>query len=357
MRTNTIQLLINSSIMLSWIFIPTLARDLGASNLQVGLVGASYGVSIFISSYIFGRASDMWGRKVFMTLGMGMSALSFLLQALAWNVPSLIALRFIAGLTLGISTAPLIAYVFETGGKMGKFSSYGSIGWALGNILAGIIAIYWKLFALSSLFFLMAFVISLRLPPSNYRRVRIPLFPREVIKRNFRVYFSYFLRNVGASSIWTIFPLFLLDIGASKFWIGVIYFMNSGLQVILMRYVDRYSDTRLINAGLLISAFVFLGYSFATDYRQVMPLQGFLALSWSGLYVGSLLYMTNRNVERATSVGMLTSVISISGAFGPILGGAISQFYGYREVMVFAAFLSIIGFLISALGKRNPGYP
>jgi predicted MFS family arabinose efflux permease len=121
-----------------------------------------------------------------------------------------------------------------------------------------------------------------------------------------------------------------------------------------MRYVDRYSDTRLINAGLLISAFVFLGYSFATDYRQVMPLQILLAVSWSCLYVGSILYMTHRNVERATSVGMLTSVISISGAFGPILGGIISQLYGYREVMVFAAFLSIIGFFISAVGRRSP---
>jgi MFS family permease len=354
MRTNTIQLLINSSIMLSWIFIPTLAKDLGASNLQVGLVGASYGVSIFISSYIFGRASDMWGRKIFMTLGLGLCAVSFLLQILARDVLSLAALRFIAGFTVGISTAPLIAYVFETGGKMGKFSSYGSLGWAVGNVLAGIIAVYWQLFTISSLFFLIAFAISLRLPPSKHQKVRIPLFPKEMIKRNFRVYFSYFLRNTGASSIWTIFPLFLLDIGASKFWIGMIYFMNSGLQVILMRYVDRYRDTQLINAGLLISAFVFLGYSFTNDYRQVIPLQVFLAFSWSCLYVGSLLYMTHRNVERATSVGMLTSVISISGAFGPILGGVISQLLGYREVMVFAAFLSLVGFLISALGKRNP---
>jgi len=354
MRTNIIQLLFSFSMILSWMFIPTLAKDLGASNLQVGLIGASYGVSIFISSYIFGRASDMWGRKIFITLGLGLCALSFLLQVLAKDILSLAALRFIVGFTVGISTAPLIAYVFETGEKMGKFSSYGSLGWALGNILAGIIAVYWQLFTISSVFFLIAFAISIHLPPSEHQKVRIPIFPKEVIKRNFRVYFSYFLRNTGASSIWTIFPLFLLDIGASKFWIGMIYFMNSGFQVIIMRYVDRYSDTRLINAGLLISTFVFLGYSVATDYRQVMPLQIFLAFSWSCLYVGSLLYMTHRNVERATSVGMLTSVISISGAFGPILGGIISQLYGYREVMVFAAFLSIIGFFISAVGRRSP---
>lgn len=355
MNASIIQLLLSSSIMLSWIFIPNLAKELGASNIEVGLIGASYGVSIFISSYIFGRASDMWGRKVFLTAGLGLCSISFLLQIFATSVVSLALLRFIAGFTIGIATAPLIAYVFETGGRMGKFSSYGSLGWATGNILAGIIAVYWQLFALSSLFFAAAFLISLRLPSSNSPRIKIPLFPREVIKRNLRVYLSYFLRNTGASSIWVIFPLFLTDIGASKFWIGIIYFLNSGLQVVMMRYVDRFRDTHLISLGVLVSSIVFLSYSFATDYRQVIPLQALLALSWSSLYVGSLLYMTNRNIERATSVGMLTSVISISGAFGPFLGGVISQLYGFREVMYFAALLSFIGFIITVRGERNLG--
>jgi MFS family permease len=347
MNTNVIQLLLSSSIMLSWIFIPNLSKELGASNIEVGLIGASYGVAVFISSYIFGRASDMLGRKLFLCAGLGLCAVSFLLQVFASSVASLALLRFIAGFTVGIAMAPLIAYVFETGGRMGRFSSYGSLGWALGNILAGIIAVYWQLFALSSLFFAIAFLISLRLPKADSPRIKIPLFPSEVIRRNLGVYLSYFLRNTGASSIWVIFPLFLTDIGASKFWIGVIYFLNSGSQVIMMRYVDRFRDTHLISLGVLVSSIVFLSYSFATHYQQVIPLQLLLALSWSSLYVGSLLYMTERNIERATSVGMLTSVISISGALGPFLGGIISQLYGFREVMYFASLLSFIGFLIT----------
>lgn len=354
MNTNIIQLLLNTSIMLSWIFIPNLSKELGASNIQVGLIGASYGVAVFLSSYIFGRASDMLGRKLFLCSGLGLCAVSFFLQVFASSVASLALLRFIAGFTVGIAMAPLIAYVFETGGRMGKFSSYGSLGWALGNILAGIIAVYWQLFALSSLCFALAFLLALRLPKANSPRVKIPLFPKEVIKRNLGVYLSYFLRNTGASSIWVIFPLFLVEIGASKFWIGFIYFLNSASQVIMMRYMDRFKDTQLISLGVLVSSLVFLSYSFATHYQQVVPLQLFLALSWSSLYVGSLLYMTERNIERATSVGMLTSVISISGALGPFLGGIISQLYGFRAVMYFASLLSLTGFAITLKSLRSP---
>ncbi len=355
MSVNIIQFLLSSGVMLSWIFIPSLSKDLGASNIQIGLIGASYGVSVFLSSYIFGRASDMLGRKVFINVGLGLCVVSFLIQVFANDVLSLAVLRFVAGFTVGIATAPLIAYVFETGGRMGKLSSYGSLGWALGNILAGIIAVYWQLFALSSLFFLIAFIMSLRLPRARAMRVKIPLFPREVIRRNLGVYISYFLRNTGASSIWVIFPIFLTDIGASKFWIGVIYFLNSGSQVVMMRFVDRFRDTHLISLGVLVSSIVFLSYSFATHYTQVIPLQLLLALSWSCLYVGSLMYMTERNIERATSVGMLTSVISISGAFGPLLGGIISQLYGFRAVMYSAALLSFIGFIIALRNGRSQG--
>jgi MFS family permease len=354
MKTNIIQLLIHLSVMLSWLFIPTMAQDIGANYMQIGFIGASYGIAIFLSSYIFGRASDMYRRKEFIILGLGLCSVSFLLQIFATDVVSLLLLRFIAGFTVGICTAPLISYVFETGGNIGKLSSYGSLGWAFGTILAGIIAVYWQLFTLSSIFFLIAFILSLSLPKSKHRRMSIPLFPKDVIRRNFRVYFACFLRNTGAHSIWAIFPIFLLDLGATKFWIGVIYFLNSGLQVIFMRFMDRYPDKILINFGLLVSTFVFIFYSLTTNYSQILFLNIFLALSWSSLYVGSLLYMAHRNEERATSIGMLTSVISISAAFGPILGGIVSQLFGFREVMLLAGILSFSGFFISITRNRNP---
>ncbi|MBI4344913.1 MAG: MFS transporter [Euryarchaeota archaeon] len=348
MRSDVIQFLSNSAVITSSIFIPLFARELGASNLEVGVIGASYGIAIFISSVLFGRASDLFGRRVFMQLGLGLCTLSFLLQVLAADVLSLTLIRFLAGFTLGIFTAPLIAYAFETGSSMGRFSSLGALGWALGNVVAGIIAVYSELFALSSLFFFIAFLSSLRMKEVPTVKVSLPIFPLAVLRRNSKVYFTYFLRHLGASSVWTIFPLFLVSIGASKFWIGIIYLANSGTQFIIMRFVDRFEEVKLMRVGVILSVVVFASYAFASDYRQIIPIQLLLAASWSCLYVGSLLFLVRRNEEKATSVGILNSVISVASVIGPLLGGLISEAFGYTAVMYFAVALSFLGFLISA---------
>lgn len=350
MRANAIQFLHNAAISMSFIFIPSLAKELGANNLQIGFIGAANGVMIFASSYAFGRAADIYGRMRFLRFGLALSVLSFFLQIFASDWIDLVLIRAFTGFTIGIFIPPLLAYAYEEGGPMGRFSSYGSLGWAIGNLVAGLIAVYWGLFALSSLCFAAALAISLKLPAQEFKALKIPIFPTAVIRRNIRVYAAYFLRHTGANAAWIIFPLFLADIGASPFWIGIIYFLNSGSQVLFMRFADRFRDEELVRAGVVFSVLVFLGYGVASDYRQILPLQFLLAASWSSLYVGSVLYMAHRNVEKATSLGMLNSVISISGAIGPLIGGAVAQLWGFRAVMYAAALLSASGYLASRTG-------
>jgi len=351
MRPNSIQFLYYAASMASWLFIPVLASELGASRFEVGLIGAVYGLALFASTYLFGRASDIKGRRIFIRLGLALSTVTFLLQILAVDAASLLLIRALCGFTMGILIAPLIAYVHEAGGSMGRLSSFGSLGWAVGTLIAGIIGTYTHIFAFSSLLFLVALFLSLKMEGVKGERVEIPLFPREIIKRNLNVYASYFLRNMGATAIWIIFPLFLLDIGATKFWIGFVHFANCFAQFFIMPCMDRYRDTRLISSGLLLSSAVFFSYSLATSYLQIIPLQLVLALSWSFLYVGSLLYMTGRNVERATSVGMLSATIYISGAVGPFMGGAIAQLWGFSAVMYFASLSSFVGYLMCRCGE------
>jgi len=364
MRPNIIQFFSNTAIMMSAIFIPNFALEIGASRAEIGLIGASYGFALFFSSYMFGRASDMRDRRIFLTAGLLLSALAFFLQVATRDALSLMLIRGLAGFSLGIFTAPLIAYTFESGVKPGMFSSYGALGWAFGGLLAGIIAQhgemyvhvnkllpYWEVFVLSSMLFLFSFYISLKLPEVKMKTVQVSLFPAELIKRNIYVYLPSFLRHLGAFSIWIIFPLFLAELGASKFWIGVMYTINAGTQFLVMRRVDIAKDTKLVNAGLLLSLLVFFSYTFSKNFYHVMPIQIFLAVSYSCLYVGSLIFLTNRNEEKATCVGILNSITSISTIFGSLLGGIISQVYGFHATMYLAALLSAAGLLISIVKR------
>ncbi len=367
MRSHLILFLSNASVMMSIIFIPLFADLVGASRLEIGIIGASYGIAIFFSSYFFSRASDMRDKRVFLKAGLSMAAIAFFMQIFARDAISLTLVRGAAGFAMGILTAPLIVYTYESGGKLGIFSSYGALGWAVGGMLAGIIAQfaesvvqteplvpYWAVFILSSVFFFVSFLVSVNLPEVEVRPTRVPLFPVALIKKNLWVYAPMLLRNTGAFSIWIIFPIFLMELGANKFWIGTIFFANTYTQFLIMRRLDIKNDVLLIKAGLFISGLVFFSYSLATEFYLVIPMQIALAFSYSFVYVGSLLFLTRTNEEKTTAVGILNSVLSFSMVLGPLFGGTISQMWGFHVAMYFAAGITFLGLLIAlVLGPKS----
>jgi len=89
MRLNAIQLLTNSAIMMSILFVPLLAQQRGASGFQIGLIVAGYGAAMFISNYIFGRAADSLPPKKLLYAGFICSSVTFFLQMFATDPLSL----------------------------------------------------------------------------------------------------------------------------------------------------------------------------------------------------------------------------------------------------------------------------
>lgn len=349
MNSNTIQFLTSAALMSSVIFIPNLAEEFNASYVEIGIIVAAYNLAFFISSYLFGRASDIYGRMVFLQAGLIISAILFLLQIFANDLTSLLIVRALAGFGAGIFPPALIAHVYDSKRSLGKFSAYGSLGWALGSLVAGFIAVYSSIFIISSLMFAISLFLSLNIQHAPKRHLKVPFFPTKIIKKNFKIYFSFFLRHLGAVSVWAVFPLYLVYLGADKFWIGILYAVNSISQFFVMQKIDKFDSELLIRVGLILSIAVFFLYALATDYYQVIPVQVLLAISWSCLYVGSLTSLMKRNIETATSAGILNSVISISGVFGPIIAGITSEFLGLKFLMYLASILSLIGLFINRL--------
>jgi MFS family permease len=148
--------------------------------------------------------------------------------------------------------------------------------------------------------------------------------------------------------------LYIASLGGDKFWIGVIYMMNTASQVVVMRYADRFREKPLIIAGFVVSLVTFLSFSLAQVFYHLLPMQVLLGVSWACLYVGSLLYLMKHNVEKATSTGILSSVVSLAAVFGSLLGGIIAQiFLDYRATMYAAAILTATGFILSRIGMRK----
>ena len=165
---------------------------------------------------------------------------------------------------MGISTAAIIAYAFESGANMGKYSSYGSLGWIFGAVASALVGDIKLLFWLSFLICLLAFFISLTFPNMPSNNSSTPPNMWHVIKRDYRVYLAVFLRHLGASAVWIIFPLYLASIGLDNFWIGLLWGVNFAVQFVVMRHLERFSEFTMFFYGQLISLFVFIAYAFVT---------------------------------------------------------------------------------------------
>jgi DHA1 family quinolone resistance protein-like MFS transporter len=357
MKANLIRFLTFAAIWSSWTYVPIFAKTIGIDDYGIGLMVASYSLSLFLSSILFGYASDKYGGRIWLIVGLISSSLTFFLQLFAGDFLDLLLIRVLTGFCIGLYPASLIAYVYKRKGNLSRFSSFGSLGWTFGVLSAGFIASFLPIagiFVLSSLLFLAALPLALAMRFDGGSSRSIPILPLKIIRKNFPLYLSVLFRHSGAHMIWTFWPLFLQGLGANLFWIGAINAINSATQFVFMYAISqRIGYTSSVTGGLLLACLTFTSFTIVRDFWQIMPIQILLGISWSLLYVGGLKYLMERNVEKATVTGLFESVISLSSIIGPFIGAFVVYFGGYKATMLLASTLAFAGFLMFKLIKSE----
>lgn len=365
-----------AAILSAFTFVPILAQQIlgdpiGANldtQLYISSLVVVYGAASFIASYIFGRAGDIFGRRIVLHVGLLLSTISFVFLLFSESTEVLFFVRMFNGFSIGMYPGALAAYAYETELKMGRFASAGALGWGVGNLVTGYAALFSLdyAFAVSSLFFVFAFLTALTLPKIQREKVDVPFFPIDTLRRNFPVYSAVLIRHSSAFALWTLWPIFLTSLGADLFQIGIIQALNSIAQVIFMVGItDRFDCEKLIIIGLITTAITFGWFFMVTDFIQIMPAQILLGLSWACLYVGALKYVTERNVERSTASGLLISMMAISGVIGPIMAAFFSTLWAsnpiiaglfsvYQLIILNVIVMSLVGLIVFIYSsKRN----
>jgi len=344
-RPALIKLLSAAATSMTWLFIPLYADDLGSSAIFLGVIVASYALAVFISSMIFGRAADMYGRRKIVIMGLFASSISFALLSLADTPVELLYFRFVCGFTAGMFNSALVAYVAEREAALGRFSSFGALGFTIGFVISGTImafetATYVIFLAASGVFFL-AFLTALSLPKAPEKTFKVPRIPVAMIKKNGHLYAAMLFRHTGASIAWVIFPLYQQSLGLSRDMIAYIWVPNFAAQMLFMNYVDRFKDPHpMVKTGLFAAGSAFVVFIIFNSWWGLIPGMLILGASWSFLYIGVLKELNERNEERATATGLLNSTISLSGIIGPLIGGALAQAFGYSANIIMAAVLT-----------------
>ncbi|MBI4362179.1 MAG: MFS transporter [Euryarchaeota archaeon] len=381
MRWSVVQLCSSAAVASCTLAVPLYTAHLGGTRVEVGLIGTIYGLTLFLSNYLFGAVADRYSRWRVLYLGLGASALVFGLQALATSVGHLAAARGLAGVAAGIFPAALIATVYEQHGPLGRFISWGSLGWSVGFFLIVPLGwlsppgapagwVYGGVFASAALLFGLALAAALRMPREEGPHLHVPLLSLEPLRRNWPIYLSFLIRHTGAQVVWIIFPLYIvsldfppemLALGTRTTWVGLVMGFNVFLQFFMMPRVDRLPETRGVVAGFLLSALSFALYPLARSPLHVLLIQPIIALAWSLLYVGIVKWLMGHTEDKATSSGALASMHGLSYILGPLLGGLLSDLWGFPAAFHLAAALSLAGLLLYLAAPpketRAPGAP
>lgn len=351
MKAEAIQLLSNAGIFGPVIIVPVILQDeFNASKSFIGFVAGMFAGMGFISSYMFGRASDVYGRRLVLRSGLLMSGVATLLQAasVVWGGLVLFTfVRVVIGFCSGMFPAALLAYAYDEKGRMGRFSAYGSAGWGIGNLSVGLFGSFYEgAYLYCSALLFVSYAIALRLPFTKEVRMEVPLFPVALIRKNASVYAAMLIRHTGANMIWVTYPLFLASLGADPAWIGIIYAVNAFGQVMVMPLLDRFEPALLVAVGLAASAATFFTFTLAGSYWEIIPSQMLLATAWACLYVGALRYVMDKNPEKATATGILSSTMSVSGIIGPVVGGVTATSIGFKGSIAVATAMAVLAFAI-----------
>lgn len=345
MKTQALQFLSSGSMLVAVVFVPLYADQvLGLNRVEIASIAFAYSFMLFCSSYLLGRFSDIYGRHKVLVIGLFASGATMYLHSLTLDFYTLIAARCLFGISLGIFPAALLAYAHEGNNKMGRFTSWGQLGWATVTLVGGAIIVISEerfVFVFASVLLFSGFVIALLLPKKKFTRRNVPLNPKQLLIKNMHFYVPVFVRHSVANAIWTFWPLILRAVGAGPFLVGLIMFVNGGTQFLVMFFIsDRVDPFKLFLAGLMISTLTFICIFIAFvrgDIIFMIATQVLLGLSWSTIFAGSIRYLLDNNKEHASATGLFNSTLSVSAITGPILALVIIALGGsYFHILILA---------------------
>jgi len=339
---------------------------LGASNFIVGLLSTIYFSANAPSSLATGYIADKYNHiRELMVFALAAMSIGSLLTAYVNSAELLLLIRLLQG----FSTATIVplsnllsSELFGPGKGVGFINMIGSVGFLTASLLGGILLEYISyrdLFIVSAFIPLIPLIIILFLSKITFfaketYQIRLSCI-RELNKSVIIMYVSVFFRQLGAAGVWSLFSLFIYSLGGDNVIIGLAFMLNTLTQILLFEKIGKFSEGRgkpVFEIGLLLSSIVFMGYYVAPNAVFILPFQVVLGIAWTTLYSGINVFIIENTPSeiRATSLGLINTMLALGWIFGSLLAGIVADIYGsYHTYILVALCLSLLGFLISNL--------
>ena len=396
-------------VLLIAFILPAIGEEWGLTPTQKGLLATSIVIGMLLGSFLWGRLSELLGRKLGFIATIGIDSGFGLLSALSPSFPVLLILRSLTGFGVG-GTLPVNYSIFSEfipAKNRGKNLVYLEAFWALGTIAAAgfswlIVPNYgWRwLLVISAIPGLIVFMIRRYVPESprfllsqgrteeamailnriaviNKREISFDriqpvqvqksktrdLFRPSYRKTTILLWMIWFMISLGYYGVFTWLPNYFKSIGMDLLPIYRNTFILALAQLpgyfSAAYLVEKWGRKLTLGVYLLASGVFTYLFAIATSTSFIVFMgiwMTFFALgAWGALYAFTPeVYPTPL---RATGMGSASAMSRISGAIAPVLGGVLMGESFFIPLLIFSgAYLlaSTASFMLPVETKGKP---
>lgn len=364
-------LIINSvSIGMIITVVPLYIDSMGVDSVTLGFIVSAYALAYIVASPIWGKASDILGRKLALVLGMSGYSLAVIFYSFVDDPLRVLPIRLLHGFTdtayWSVPTA-LIADVYmsdELGKALGKMGTSQGIGLVAGPLVGGILIEefnYSTAFYFCSTLTLLAVLLVLlgvhvKKIPSREIKVssRVPSSFDAKVKRSFAV--AYLNSMLSAVSFGVVVSNFLVHADAAlegnKLLVGLLLASYYLVEALIQPLAGKLSDMIGRRSAILL-AFATGGLGFFTLIFSFSFVSFLIAVVIVGAGVGQLyITLTTALMDLAppTQRGLVSGLQNIAwgmGYFlGPMIGGVVAV-YSVGAPYAFCVITSVFGGILT----------
>lgn len=353
--------------------------DNAQASFWAGVAGGGNGIVMFLSAPVWGVIADRWGRKPMVLRALfGAGVVSALLGVVP-NIYAYVGLRWLLGLLAGTIAAASALVAAETprnrisyamGLLMLAVYTGNSIGPFLGGFLADTIGYQPTFYVTGAVLLLAGLIVTIFVREKFVR----PAIGKEVSLHDMlRLAFSGELlplliaicaMSIGQPLISPYIPLYFKELdpaiaaattaGLAFGLMGVLTAISS---LVTGRLGQRVSLGKIMVVSCVGTGLLCLPPIWAANVTQLV-----IFIAMMGLFNGGLMMSANSLVSlsvpqsmQGVAYGLATSVQALGGGLGPLIGGSLVAWLGFRPVFgVAGAVLVLVGFFLMRLLRKKP---
>ncbi|ARD46351.1 MFS transporter [Colwellia sp. PAMC 21821] len=340
------------------------------SKILLGIILAIYPLGVILGSSVLGAASGIYGRKKTLIITLVLTAISYVLSALAVIAESfllLILARFLTGIFSGnISIAKAVAVdLSPTLDKTYTFNlvnATGYLGWLLGPLAGGLLAVY----GLETVFYFAAIAIIIALisvacllhadainPTINKikfsqlfsKQNSFALLANDKIRR---IFIIYLLATLGLNAYYEFYPVWLVekfdfnspDIGYITVVLTLFMTITSVFFVKKLKYLLGLKFGAIVGMVLMAALFSLHPLLTETNVWPIYALTGIAIAIFNGLLP---VYISEQyaDIEQGQLMGLITTTFSVANVLMALIGSLLALL-GAHWAILFGAVLLII---------------